>query len=87
MVYAAKCYWPGVTERELESRLADAGAIGYLGSLLFPDDDVVLCLFDAQSQASVKQASELVGIPCERVMASRWLPRRGKQPTRTGTST
>jgi hypothetical protein len=84
MVYAAKCYWPGITETELERRLADAGAAGYLGSLLFPDDDLVLCLFDARSRAAVQQASERVGIPCERIMASRWLPGSGKQAPSKG---
>lgn len=84
MLYAAKCYWPGVTANELEavgtaarreSRRARSGvsAIAYLGSIMFPADELVLCLFDAPSQAAVKHTSEQAGIPCERVMPTLWL--------------
>lgn len=83
MLYAAKCYWPDVDERELERvttralRTGDARARGsevaYVGSLLFAGDDLVLCLFEGPSRAAVKQASERAGIPCERVMDSVWL--------------
>jgi Protein of unknown function (DUF4242) len=82
MLYAAKCYWPGVTETELEqvvARVADGGSrsgrdgVAYLGSLLFSGDDLVLCLFEGPSRAAVKHASERAGIPCERLMDSIWL--------------
>jgi hypothetical protein len=79
MLYAAKCYWPGVSERELARVTARAsGSVeetgaAYVGSLLFSDDELVLCLFEAPSPAAVKRASEDVGIPCERVMDSVWL--------------
>jgi uncharacterized protein DUF4242 len=82
MLYAAKCYWPGVTESDIEhvaERAAPADAeadhegVVYLGSLLFSDDDLVLCLFDGPSRAAVKFASEHAGIPCERLMDSIWL--------------
>jgi hypothetical protein len=79
MLYAAKCYWPGVTETELEhvsaratlaeTRSSDDG-VAYLGSLLFSDDDLVLCLFEGPSRAAAKRASERAGIPCERLMNS-----------------
>jgi hypothetical protein len=85
MLYAAKCYWPGVNETEFEpiaaratnnnSRGARHGA-KYLGSLLFRDDELVLCTFAASSPSAVKRASERVGIPCERVMDSVWLEPR-----------
>ena len=79
MIYAAKCYWPGVTEPELEQAAARAmrattnSAVAYLGSILFEDDELVLCLFDAASRAAVRTATERAGIPCERVMDSHWL--------------
>jgi hypothetical protein len=83
MLYAAKCYWPGVDERRLERVTAQAhrtgGALGwdsgaaYLGSLLFAGDDLVLCLFEAPSRDAVRRASAQAGIPCERVMDSVWL--------------
>jgi hypothetical protein len=83
MLYAAKCYWPSVTERELE-RVADRAGhapaarepqddVAYLGALLFTADDLVLCLFEASSRAAVTRASEQLGIPCERVMDPVWL--------------
>jgi Protein of unknown function (DUF4242) len=80
--YAAKCYWPGVTETEFEPIAARATenssrdarhGVTYLGSLLFRDDELVLCMFEAPSPLAVKRASERAGIPCERVMDSVWL--------------
>jgi hypothetical protein len=82
MLYAAKCYWPGITRTQLEQATArtsgarsNAGAseVNYLGALLFSNDDLVLCLFEAPSRTAVKRASEQAGIPCERVMGSVWL--------------
>jgi hypothetical protein len=82
VLYAAKCYWPGVSESELgevAARAIQAGLepghsdVAYRGSLLFSDDDLVLCLFEGPSRAAVQRASDRVGIPCERVMNSVWL--------------
>ena len=83
MLSPAKCYWPGVTahvlaeasERALEAYLPQARSRAtYLGSVLFPGDDLVLCLFEADSRAAVKRASDEAGIPCERVMDTLWIP-------------
>ena len=82
MLYAAKCYWPGVTEADLEQvaeRSARAGlgsgreGVAYLGSLLFAADYLVLCLFQGPSRAAVIQVSDRLGIPRERLMDSAWL--------------
>ena len=82
MLYAAKCYWPGVTGTDVEQVAARAGWAGlaagcnpvaYLGSLLFAGDDLVLCLFRGPSRAAVIQASDRLGIPCERLMDLAWL--------------
>jgi hypothetical protein len=82
MLYAAKCFWPGVRRVEVEGVVARLGRgregprgheVRYRGSLLFCDDDLVLCLFEGSSRAAVKRVSERVGIPCERVMNSVWL--------------
>jgi hypothetical protein len=80
MLYTAKCFWPGVTEGEL--RLA-AGRVGretgappdpaFRGALFLPGDELVLCLFDSSSRASVKGASERAGMPCERVIETIWV--------------
>jgi len=77
-----KCYWPGVTQSDLEQvgeRAATAGlgpgrdGVAYLGALLFAADDLVLCLFQGPSRAAVIQASDRLGIPSERLMNSLWL--------------
>jgi hypothetical protein len=89
MLYTAKCFWPGVTEDEL--RLAAARAGGdtesrsqtvFRGALYLPSDELVLCLFDSASRASVKGASERAGMPCERVIDTVWVgPKaRGDEP-------
>ena len=91
MLYAAKCYWPGVTETDLQqvaerAASAELGSgrdpVRYLGSLLFALDDLVLCLFQGPSRATVIQASDRLGIPRERLMDSVWLePRPPGQKT------
>jgi hypothetical protein len=77
MLYAAKCYWPGVTQDEVKGsvgRMARAQAdTRYLGSLVFEGDNLVLCLFDAGSATAARDASERAGLPCERVMEAAWL--------------
>jgi hypothetical protein len=86
MLYAAKCYWPGVTRTDLEQvaeRAARTGlapgsdGVSYLGSLLFADDDLVLCLFQGRSRADVIRASNRLGIPRERLMDTLWLGPHG----------
>ncbi len=78
--HLAECFWPGVTEsdqRLLDER-AEASAselsrpeepVRYLGSILIPDDEVVLCLFDG-SQTAVQRAAERAQIPFERILAT-----------------
>jgi Protein of unknown function (DUF4242) len=81
-LYAAKCDWPGVTALTFERAAARAATevdAGYVGSLLFPDDELALCLFDAPSRAAVRHATERAAIPCERVMDSFWLPHPSEQ--------
>jgi hypothetical protein len=83
MLYSAKCYWPAVTAGELEEAADRALAIiallpsgrrpVYRGSLLFPGDELVLCLFEASSPTAVRRASDRAGIPCERVMDTVWV--------------
>jgi hypothetical protein len=94
MFYAAKCYWPGVTEEELQRVVActapDAGAtpsdwgeIVSLGSMLFPNDALALCLFDAASGAAVLTEAVRAGMPCDRVMELVWLrPQRERSAIR-----
>ena len=81
MLYAAKCYWPGVTRTDLEQVAERAkagpgtrnGNVSYLGALLFTADDLVLCLFQGPTRAAVIQASDRLRIPSERLMDAAWL--------------
>lgn len=80
-VYAAKCYWPGATEQEVGSAVARVVAATrnpavYLGALLFPADELVLCLFEGASRTAIQRTVERAGIPSERIMASVWMPAR-----------
>jgi hypothetical protein len=80
MLFTAKCYWPGVTEDDLRGaadqahRHVDADERSVFRGLLYlPGDELALCLFEADSPASVKQASEKAGMPCERVIPTVWV--------------
>ena len=57
MVFAAKCYWAGIaaaeltraarrTAREAELARHRGSALECLASSRFPDDELVLCVFD-----------------------------------------
>ncbi len=76
MLYTAKCFWPGVSEDELRLAARRAGSGGgatFRGALYLPGDELVLCLFESSSRASVKRASEQAGMPCERVIDTVWV--------------
>jgi hypothetical protein len=76
--FVAECFWPGVTDRDLRSLderaeasaaalASDGAAVGYLGSILVRDDEVVLCLFEG-SAAAARLAAERAAIPFERIL-------------------
>jgi hypothetical protein len=78
--YAAECFWPGVTPRDVElldRRVARAvaelassdGPVRYLGSLLLREDEVVLCRF-AGTLASVEAVARRARVPYERLLAT-----------------
>lgn len=80
MLYTAKCFWPGVTEDDLRRAAvraadgtAEAAQAQFRGALYLPGDELVLCLFESSSRASVKDASERAGMPCERVIETVWV--------------
>jgi hypothetical protein len=81
MLYAAKCYWPGVSETKLRAALASTAAKHdprpgpvLRGALYLPADELVLCLYEASSAIAVKRSSEEAGMPCERVIETVWMP-------------
>jgi hypothetical protein len=86
MLYAAKCFWPGISAREFEheaaprlslARSSSATDAAYLGSLVFGVDELVLCLYEGSSRGSVMEAARRARVPCERIMESAWLPAAG----------
>ena len=94
MLYTAKCFWPGVTEAELRLAVDRAGSrtdkqaqAVFQSALYLPSDELVLCLFESSSRASVKRASEAAGMPCERVIETVWIApesnRNQSNPERT----
>jgi hypothetical protein len=73
----AECLLPGVTPAIAEA-LADrvraelarspgSGTVSFLGSLLMPEDEVLLCLF-AGPHAEVRAISERAELPFERIL-------------------
>lgn len=70
--YLVECYWPGVTEESLTqlSRSSEAGDVAWLESILVPEDEIVLCLFEGPSEEAVRESSRRVGLPSERVTRS-----------------
>ncbi len=85
MLYTAKCFWPGVTEDDLELAAARIGRetgepsqTTFRGALYLPGDELVLCLFQSSSREGVKRASERAGMPCERVIETVWIEPHGK---------
>lgn len=90
--YLVECYWPGADEAQLAATAAradlaardlsgDGGRVAYLRSILVPEDEIVLCLFEADSAELVREASARAELPFERIVATREVGR-----TRTTTS-
>jgi Protein of unknown function (DUF4242) len=73
--FVAECLWPGVLESDLaalDERATSCAArldsdVRYLGSLLMPEDEVVLCLFQGDRDA-VRKVVEEAEIPFERIL-------------------
>jgi hypothetical protein len=73
----AECLLPGLTlpgaedlARRITAELAGHPRPGvrFLGSLLMPGDEVLLCLFSGD-EAEVRAVSERAGLPFERILA------------------
>ena len=74
--YVAECFWPGVTQEELDSlderaRTAASASSAlparYLGSILMREDEVVLCRFEGTEDA-VRALAERAAVPFERIV-------------------
>jgi hypothetical protein len=76
--YIVECLWPGVVAsdlRALDQRAAstvaalarDGETVRYLGSLLMPEDEVVLCSFEG-SPDTVRRTAHRAEIPFDRIL-------------------
>jgi hypothetical protein len=76
--FVAECFWPGVVaddldalDRRVRKAVADLARgglhVGYLGSILMAEDEVVLCQFEGTA-AAVREAAERAQIPFERIV-------------------
>jgi hypothetical protein len=79
--FVAECFWPGVKDADIEAaevrarRCAaalakDGDPDTYLGSTLFPSDEVVFFEFSSASADVVRRASEKAAIPFARIVES-----------------
>lgn len=75
--HVAECLLPGLSRmtaeglaRRVRREIAapPGSQVAYLGSLLIPEDEVLLCLF-AGPEAEVRAVSERAGLPFERILA------------------
>lgn len=78
--HVVECFWPNVRVADLATLDARAAGVvaqlgregvgvGYLGSLLLPEDEVVLCFF-AGTRDAVTEAVQRAEIPFERILDS-----------------
>ena len=71
--YLVECYWPGVDAGNVAEALARAkndGDAHCVDSILVPEDEIVLCVFEGPSAEAVREASRRSGFPSERVTRS-----------------
>jgi hypothetical protein len=92
--FIAECFWVGVKSDDLSAldRRVEACAawmtsegerVRYLGSMLMPEDEVVLCFFEG-SAATVRQAAERANVPFERILESDGTAWPGVKPPSQG---
>src|SRR5260370_15137167 len=91
--FVAECFWVGVKADDLRAldqrvescvaEMTEAGeTVRYLGSMLMPEDEVVLCFFEG-SAANVRLAAQRSEVPFERILESDGTAWPGVRPSRT----
>jgi Protein of unknown function (DUF4242) len=71
--YLVECYWPGVDREAVQAAMARTGGeedVHCVDSILIPEDEIVLCVFEGPSANAVRDASLRSGLPSERVTRS-----------------
>ena len=86
----AECLLPGLSRATAEAlghrvrqelSSLPGRRVSFLGALLMPEDEVLLCLFDGP-EAEVRAVSERAGLPFERILGCVWVGWRAAR-TRT----
>ena len=79
--YLVECFWPGVSEARVARavrQLAVAGtggdAVSWVDSILVPDDEIVLCVFEGRSVEAVRASAGRAGLPAERIVTCVQVP-------------
>lgn len=72
--FVAECYWPDVREEDVRALDRRIGAslsddVGYLGSVLIREDEVVLFHFEGNA-ASIGRVAARAGVRYERLLAA-----------------
>ena len=92
--FIAECFWVGVKSDDLSAldgrveacvagMTGDGESVRYLGSMLMPEDEVVLCFFEG-SAATVRLAAQRAEVPFERILESDGTAWPGVKPPSTG---
>ena len=78
--YVVECYWPEITEDEVKGALNGiaraqekanaANRVRSLGCILVPSDGMAFFLFASPSATVVREASELIHLPFDRIVES-----------------
>jgi hypothetical protein len=88
----AECLLPGLTlpaaealAQRIQAELAGQPHCGvvFLGAVLMPGDEVLLCLFSG-SPAAVRAVSDQAGLPYERILGSTATPAAGQPGSCSG---
>ena len=81
--YLVECFWPGVSEsrvaravRQLAALDTGRAAVTCADTILVPDDEIVLCVFEGRSTEAVRVSAERAGLPAERIVACVQVPTR-----------
>jgi Nickel responsive protein SCO4226-like len=79
--YLVECFWPGVSEgrvakavRQLEAVDTGEDGVTWVDSILVPDDEIVLCVFEGRSMEAVRASADRAGLPAERIVACVQVP-------------
>jgi hypothetical protein len=81
--YLVECFWPGVSQRRVAQAVrqlaaTDTGgdAVTWVDSILVPEDEIVLCIFEGRSAVAVRASADRAGLPAERIVSCVQVPTR-----------